>query len=269
LHHESLQHLPIEVLRLEKQVRMPTDAASLLPLVTSIREHGILIPVLVADEQGTFRLLDGHRRVSAAREIGLLTVPAVVRAGALDPAQVLTIQLTTAWQRADLSPVERALAVAELMTLTGLSAGKVAAKLGVSAATVCRHLRLLKLPSAIQQHVATGRVAASAGYHLASVSDASIQDGLAAQVAAGELTRDGLVRKTKERPGGRSRRERPTRIALPLGGRRSIVVFGPAVTIDSLVTWLEECLGRVRDARSRGVVLGELRKELVAQVKRA
>jgi ParB family transcriptional regulator, chromosome partitioning protein len=266
--HGNFQHVPIDLIRVESQVRTTMDEKSFEGLVASIREHGVIVPIVTAFDGQGHRVVDGHRRVKAATHVGLATIPAVVQDAPLSQSQIIAIQLTTAWQREDLSPMDRAVALRELMDQTGMTAGQAGAKLGVSAGTVCRHLRLLKLPGALRDRVAAGEIPASAGYQLARVGDVDAQAALAAEVAAGDLTRNQLVRKAKARPVSRSRLAAITRVVMPLGDRRSVVAAGPGATIDTLISWLEECLARVRELRTRGTNLADLRKVLTAQVKR-
>jgi ParB family chromosome partitioning protein len=123
-------------------------------LVQSVREHGIVVPVIVRPDGDRYQLIAGHRRVAAARQAGLTEIPAVVRAEADLAAMELT--LIENLHRQDLSPLEEADGYYTLAQL-GLTQKQIADKLGVSQPLVSKRLKLLMLPDVARRAVELGR----------------------------------------------------------------------------------------------------------------
>ncbi len=166
----------------------------MLELAESIRRHGVVQPIIVARSAGTppYRLVAGERRWRAAKLAGLATIPAIVRE--LSPREAVEIALVENVQRADLSPIETALAYRTLIEEFGLSQAEVAERVGKSRSAVANTLRLLDAPAPIQQALAAGEISEGHARALLALSDA------AAQLAALEIVRDrGLtVRQTED-----------------------------------------------------------------------
>jgi ParB family chromosome partitioning protein len=139
------------------QPRLEMDAAALDELVQSIREHGVLQPLIVtrADNE-TYALVAGERRWRAAKAAGLLTVPVVVKE--TTPRQRLEIALVENIQRQDLSPLETAQAYRQLIDEHSLTQEAVAERVGKSRAAVANALRLLQLPAAARDALARGLI---------------------------------------------------------------------------------------------------------------
>ena len=139
------------------QPRLEVDETALAELVESIREHGILQPLIVTrNEDGQYALVAGERRWRAARAAGLLTVPIVVKE--TTPRQRLELALVENIQRQDLSPLETALAYRQLIDEHGLTQEAVAERVGKSRATVANALRLLQLPPDARDALARGLI---------------------------------------------------------------------------------------------------------------
>jgi ParB family chromosome partitioning protein len=151
------------------------DPASLEELVQSIREHGVLQPLIVtrADNE-SYALVAGERRWRAARSAGLLTVPVVVKE--TTPRQRLEIALVENIQRQDLSPLETAQAYRQLIDEHELTQEAVAERVGKSRASVANSLRLLQLAPAARDALATGKI--SEGHARALLSCASPEIGV-------------------------------------------------------------------------------------------
>lgn len=140
-----------------QQPRHGFNETSLRELADSIREKGVLQPILVEPAQdGTYTIVAGERRVRAARLAGLRTIPVVVRQ--FSPQEKLEIALIENVQREDLSPIEQALAYRRLMEMASLSQEQVAVKVGKDRSTVANTLRLLRLPEEAQAALATGAI---------------------------------------------------------------------------------------------------------------
>lgn len=142
------------------QPRCQFDDDALAALAASIREHGVLQPLLVSEEGvGRYRILAGERRWRAARRAGLSRVPVVIRER-VDEAEAFELALVENLQRRDLTPMEEARAYENLRTERGLSQAAIAERVGFDRSTVANALRLLKLPTEIQAFVEDGRLSA-------------------------------------------------------------------------------------------------------------
>jgi ParB family chromosome partitioning protein len=196
-----------------RQPRTRFDPTELAELAESIRAHGIIQPLIVtqAPEAGQFTLIAGERRLLAARQAGLEEVPAIVREASQQ--EQVELALVENVQRADLSPLEAAEAYRQLAEDFGLSHEAIASRVGKKRVSVTNTLRLLKLPSVVQQALAEGRI--SEGHARALLALPTSQ----AQAAALEilLKRQLNVRQTEElvRLLCGERPPRPTRASLP------------------------------------------------------
>jgi len=138
------------------QPRLKFDDARLDELAASIRENGILQPVLVRPFGGGYQLIAGERRLSAAQRAGLLKVPAVVRDVPDD--RILELALVENIQREPLNPMEEAQAYQRLIDLTSETQEQVSERLGKDRSTIANSLRLLKLPPPVKLLVADGKL---------------------------------------------------------------------------------------------------------------
>jgi len=148
--------LPLDKIRANpNQPRKVFEEEALNELAASIREHGIIQPIIVeAETDGTYMIVAGERRTRAAKIAGLREIPAVVRN--YSDERRLEVALIENVQRSDLNPVEESQAYRKLMEITGLSQEDVAARVGKNRSTVANALRLLKLPEAMQNALGAG-----------------------------------------------------------------------------------------------------------------
>ncbi len=155
----------VEVALIEPNPHQPRHAMreqELEALAASIREHGILQPLLLTAAPNTngggvrYQLVAGERRWRAAKLAGLAQVPAIVRG--TTPEQMLELALVENIQRADLNPLEEAEAYRQLMDGFGLTQEQIARKVGKDRTTVANILRLLKLPAALKQALADEQI---------------------------------------------------------------------------------------------------------------
>jgi ParB family chromosome partitioning protein len=154
---EGVLQIPVEsITRNPHQPRTHFDEAELDDLAASIREHGILQPLLVTRgaQPENYTLIAGERRWLAAQRAGLETVPAILREASRQ--QLVEWALIENVQRADLSPLEAAEAFRQLHEEFGLTHDDVAARIGKSRVTVTNTLRLLKLPDGVRAALAEG-----------------------------------------------------------------------------------------------------------------
>jgi len=152
------------------QPRKNFDEDALNELANSIREHGIVQPIVVRPlEDGFFQLIAGERRWRASQRAGLARLPAVVRDAAEDSA--LELALIENLQREDLNPMEEAQAYERLITDFGLTQEEVARRVGKNRATIANMLRLLRLPPEVQQWLRENRLTTGHAKALLSLSD--------------------------------------------------------------------------------------------------
>ncbi len=136
------------------QPRRHFGGASLEDLAATIKEHGVLTPIVVRKGPGGFQIIAGERRVRAARMVGLATVPAIVK-DATD-GQALQMALVENLQREDLNPLESAEAYQRLIEEFGFTQEEIAGRLGRDRSSVANALRLLRLPLRIRDDIAVG-----------------------------------------------------------------------------------------------------------------
>jgi ParB family chromosome partitioning protein len=185
------------------QPRMVFDAEALHELAASIREHGVLQPILVRPlGENRFQLVAGERRWRASREAGHATIPALVEE--LDDDTALEISIIENLQREDLNPLEEATMFDRMVHEHGYSIRKLADKLGKDKGYLENRLRLADAPEEIRELVSLRKDTVSHAYELLKVQDPKKRRKLAAQVASGELS---LV-KLRERIEGRRPRSR-------------------------------------------------------------
>ena len=159
------------------QPRRDFDEAGLQTLADSIREAGVLQPLLVVEQNGRYRIVAGERRFRAARIAGLDAVPCIVRN--FTPEEQMEAALIENIQREDLNPIEEAAAVRQLMDACNYTQEQAAKRLGKSRPAVANLLRLLNLPASVQQDVIEGRLSAGHARVLAGVEEEQRQIALA------------------------------------------------------------------------------------------
>lgn len=143
------------------QPRRRFDEADLATLTASVREHGILQPILVTEAIDGYRLVAGERRLRAARDAGLERIPAIVRH--LDERTQLEIALVENLQREDLDPIEAARAYRQLIEEFAFSQEDLATRVGRARSTVANTLRLLDLHQSVQDAIVEGRISEGHG----------------------------------------------------------------------------------------------------------
>lgn len=174
-------------------------------LVRSIRQHGIIQPLVVTKNGERYELIAGERRLRAAKQVGLATVPAVVRE--TEELEQLELAIVENVQRQDLNPIEEAQAYQQLIDEFGLTQEAIAEKVGKSRATVANILRLLTLPAEILAALREGKISASHGKILLAAVTPHEREKLFRQImheqlpvrAAGTLSRATTVRRHTRR----------------------------------------------------------------------
>lgn len=166
------QIIEIEVEALQANPLQPrglitTD--SLSDLVDSIREHGILEPLVIAKTPAGYQIIAGERRWRAAKLAGLKTVPALIKE--TSPRGMLEMALVENVQREDLNPIERGQAFIRLMEEFGLTNKEIAKRISKSPAYISNSLRLLKLPDALKDGLLSGLITEGHARALATIRD--------------------------------------------------------------------------------------------------
>jgi ParB family chromosome partitioning protein len=169
-----------------KQPRTQFDDETIASLAASIREVGILQPIVVRRLDGGYELIAGERRLRAARLAGLATVPVVVRD--TDDSDTLREALIENIHRQDLGPIELAEAFRQLLEELGLKQEELADRVGVSRSHIANTIRLLQLPLETQQLLTDGRIQAGHARALLALGDADAQNALAVRTAADDLS---------------------------------------------------------------------------------
>ncbi len=157
----GVTELPVEAIKANpSQPRRRFDDADIEDLAASIREKGVLQPILVRPSvfAGEYEIVAGERRWRAATRTGVRTIPALVRS--LSDAEVLEIAIVENVQRVDLSPIEEAEGYRALVDRLGRSQGEVGEQVGKSRAHVANAMRLLQLPDKVLELVRQGRLSA-------------------------------------------------------------------------------------------------------------
>jgi ParB family transcriptional regulator, chromosome partitioning protein len=150
------------------QPRRHFDPAELATLAESIREHGVLQPILVTETIDGYQLVAGERRVRAAADAGLERIPAIVRH--LDERSQLEFALIENLQREDLDPIEAATGFHQLVNVFGFTHEQIATRVGRARSTVANTLRLLDLAPVVQEAIANGRITEGHGRALGGLS---------------------------------------------------------------------------------------------------
>lgn len=233
----GVRDIPIELIhRNAAQPRQTFDEAELAELEASIRDKGVLQPILVRpspSRDGEFEIVAGERRWRAAQRAGLPAIPALVRT--LGDLEAFEIAIIENIQRADLNSIEEARAYASLMGQLGVTQEEAAKRLGKSRSHVANTMRLLQLPPGVQDHLIAKRLTAG---HARALLTAENAEALADKIVAEGLS----VRDTEALT-----REKAVAPKKTSGPRRSKDADTASLEVD-----LEDALGMSVDITDRG-----------------
>lgn len=168
------------------QSRQSFGESELAELAQSIKEKGVIQPILVTKTNDGFQLIAGERRWRAAQKAGLDKIPALIRD--VSPAEALQIALIENIQRQDLNPIEEAAAYQELLQRFNFTQDALSARIGKNRTTIANFLRLLKLPDDVQRDLIDGRLSAGHARVLVSVDSPSTQRKIRDLVIKGALS---------------------------------------------------------------------------------
>jgi len=241
----DIQQLPVDAIVAGRhQPRDEFDQEKLEELAASIRQHGVIQPVVVRPRaDGLYELVAGERRWRACRLAGIKEIPAVVRD--LNEREMAEVALIENLQREDLNPLEEARAYRALIEEHGLTQEEVAARVGKSRPVIANALRLLQLPSAVQEMLRRGEITAGHARGLLTLEDEGSQVELAARIARDNLSVrqvEELVRKLQGK--GAKERRSPGRL-----GRSSTGGREEDWSLAEIEEALEERLGTVVKVR--------------------
>lgn len=190
------------------QPRKNFDPAAMAELENSIREYGVLQPLLVRPmSDGSYRIVAGERRWRAARAAGLAEVPVVIRS--LTDEEACAIALIENLQREDLDPLEEAEGIQRLIAEFGFTQAEAAERLSKSRPAITNSLRLLELPLAAREALSAGKISAGHARALLGLADAALIDEALKKVIEGCLSvrqTEALVKAMQKTPKPKSER---------------------------------------------------------------
>ena len=188
-----------------KQPREHFSDTGMEDLVNSIKEHGILQPLIVSPRSGGgYELIAGERRFRAAKLNGMKQVPALIRD--VSDHEKLELALIENLQRQNLNPIEEAAGYKRLMDEFNFNQDEVAKKMGKSRPVVANMLRLLSLPEEMRKAISYGKISASAGRVLAGVKDLDKQMDLFKKMLQGLTVREGEITSQIGKPAAHTKR---------------------------------------------------------------
>ena len=185
----------------QAQPRKQFDEDALLELAESIKQYGILQPLLVSDKKNYYEIIAGERRWRAAKMAGLKEIPVIVRE--LSDQQVVEISLIENIQREDLNPIEEATAYKRLIDEFKLKQDEIAERVSKSRASVTNSLRLLKLAPKVQQMLIDEMISSGHARAILAISDEETQLTVATKIFDEKLSvreAEALVKKLQESP---------------------------------------------------------------------
>lgn len=241
-----------------QQPRRSFDPEALRQLSASIREHGVITPVLVVEDEEGFVLIAGERRLRAARQAGLTRIPAVIRTA--NDQDRLALALVENIQRSDLNAIDEALGYRRLVDEFGLTQEQVGQRVGRSRPAIANGLRLLEVAPEVQQAVVNGSISGGHARALASLDGHAAQTTYLSTVVSRSLSvrqTEGLVATAKDDP-ATPRRARPVGVDADMQHMEARMreALGTKVTISPsarggriAITWYDDDdLGRLVDA---------------------
>jgi ParB family chromosome partitioning protein len=188
-----------EIVPNPEQPRRHFDPEALASLADSVRRHGLLQPLVVRHVAGHYELIAGERRLRAAAEAGLETVPVVVRESA--PQERLELAIIENVQRQNLTALEEAEAYRHLIDTYGLTQEDVAARVGKSRPAITNALRLLGLPDAVKARLENGELSAAHARAVLAVDGLDEQVSFAEELATSRVSKAEAERRAQERRG--------------------------------------------------------------------
>ena len=224
----GVAQIPVDAIRRNpRQPRLKFDESELRELADSIREHGVIQPLIVSEDSGgSYVLIAGERRLQAARQAGLDSVPVVIRQAS--DQQLLELALIENVQRADLNPIEEAEAYRNLAYEFKMSHEVIARRVGKSRVAVTNTLRLLDASAAVKQAVVNGQISEGHARALLALSASRAQEAALNTVINLDLSVRQTEALTRKLAGYKPASKRKT---------------GPSPDVNDLVKRLQNSLG--------------------------
>jgi len=206
---EAYAELDIEQIKPNPlQPRQKFDKESIEELARSIKESGVLQPIIVAPDGKTYKIIVGERRWRAAQKAGLKKIPSLIRP--IPETQQLETSLVENLQRENLNPLEIALSYQRMIQELNYTQQETAEKVGKDRTSVANYLRLLKLPKEIQDNLAAGKISMGHARALISLEGPELQISLYRQIIQENLSVravEKLIHKHKKSPPSQKRRK--------------------------------------------------------------
>lgn len=178
---ESVSKIDINLIRAnEEQPRKYFDDEKIANLAQSIKEHGIIQPIILMKNGDFYTIVAGERRWRAAKSIGMKEVPAIVME--LSSKQLLEVSLIENIQREDLNPIEEAIAYKKLIEEFDITQEDLATKLGKSRTAITNSMRLLNLDKRVQDYLIEGVITEGHGRAILGISDFNMQNEVAQKI---------------------------------------------------------------------------------------
>lgn len=196
------------------QPRKSFDEEDLAKLEESVRQHGVLVPILVRPIGGGYQLIAGERRLRAAQQAGLTEIPVNVRE--MDEQQVFEAALVENIQRSDLNPIEKAAGFKEYLDKFQMTHEHLAGRIGVDRTTITNLIGLLNLTPEVQEYVRSGAISLGHAKVLKAISDPAQQHALSREVIAKSLSvhaLEALSKQQKEEKAATAAKEKPPEVA--------------------------------------------------------
>lgn len=194
-----------EIASRRDQPRQHFRTEEMKELVASIRQKGVIQPIIVRRKGDGYELIAGERRVRAARSLGKERIPAVIRSAS--DSESLELALIENIQRADLNPIEEAVAYGRLAEKGNLTQGELSRGLGKQRTSIANTLRLLKLPPEVQAEVSKGRISRGHALVLLGLEKREEQKAIARQIVSKGLSVREVERLVKSRKKPRARKQ--------------------------------------------------------------
>jgi len=228
---KDLMHLKVEEIRANPFQPRTDLQENLTELVNSIKENGVLQPIVVRQRSDGFELVVGERRLRAAKEAGLTTIPAIIKD--LSEPEMLELALVENIQRTDLNPVDEALGYKRLVDEFNLTHDEIAEKVGKDRSTVTNALRLLTLPPKVRDYISQRKISAGHARALLAITNRHDQE-----IFCERIIEEGLSVRAVEK------------LCTPKK-RRTVPILQRDVNIEALEDMLQQYLGSRVDIEKR------------------
>ena len=243
----------------ENQPRRSLDSERVHQLSQSVRDHGILQPLILYENVDRYTIADGHMRFAATGLLGLKEVPALVLPSVPDTDTLLLVQLAANSMRVDLKPTEKALAYQRLKELRGLSNVELAKLMNVSKSAVTETLSYLSLPLELKVLLDSGELAGSTAYAVSRAPDEATRQELLKTALNGHLKRDDAARRVSRTDSGKLRQ----RSTFRLPAAEITIAVDDDLDFASLIGLLQTLGRECRRAEKQGINLKTLERVLI------